>query len=233
MKIVIVPEDSRVTVDGESRFVDLASIDQKIHVVKWDNGPGAGIIEWKVFVPDADDGSRLTRQTAIDDFAPYQMYKDAWDVALLPPAPTTIVGAIAQKDEEIFQYRKSLAAQGYLHIDGQSYDVDAGSAGVLASILVTVVLGLPLPGSQGDTMIFWDINGVGRSLDAASLTKLLQGLRNVLQLKFERYYEHKAAIHAIGADTATTIAARIDEIAAYDHTTGYPDQTWQGVGVTP
>ena len=233
MNIVIVPEDNRVSVDGEPRPVDLAPIDQRIHVVKWDDGPGAGTIEWKVFVPDADNGGRLTRQTAIDDFAPYQQYKNAWDVALLPPAPTTIVSAIARKDEEIFQYRKSLAVQGYLHTDGRTYDVDAGSASVLANVLVNVALGLPLPGSQGATMIFWDINGVGRSLDAASLTKLLQGLRNVLQLKFERYYEHKAAIRAIGADTSKTIAVRIAEIAAYDDTTGYPDQTWQGVGVTP
>ena len=245
MRAILAPNDlpdgpGRVVVDGDARPVDLSSLAAGIHVVKWDGT--AGVVEYRTRI-EIDTGEvdeagdpilRLVRQVVIDDFAPYQRFVDAWAVANDPPVPTTLAEAVRQKDASMFVYRKSRQAAGYLHIDGNTYDVDSGSAGVVARLLVNVVLGLGLPGRNGpDAIAFWDFGGVARVLDVASLKKLLEGLRQVAQLKFERFDEHKQAVRAIAADTSKTIPVRIAAIAAYDHETGYPVQTAAGVGVTP
>lgn len=237
-RIILAPGDNpdgpgRVSVDGDARSVDLSALPAGTHVVKW-NGVD-GVIEWNVPVVEIDDDgiARLVRHTSFTDFAPYQQYLDAWGTANDTPAPTTLAEAERQKADAMLVYRKSLQADGYRHLDGFTYEVHAGAAAVVAEILVNVTLGLPLPGSHGAQMIFWDPANVGHLHDVTSLTKLLQGLRNILQLKFERHAKHQAAVRAIRLDTSKSIAVRIADIAAYDHTTGYPDQTAAGAGVAP
>lgn len=82
MRVVIIQEDNRVSVEGFSETVDLSTLDEGIHVVQWYGTVGE--IEYK------HDYVANTKapNVRITDFTPYQKYVDAWMVEaqkLLPP----------------------------------------------------------------------------------------------------------------------------------------------------
>jgi len=79
MRVVIVAEDSRVSVEGCSETVDLTTLDENIHVVQW-YGTG-GEVEYK------HDYIANTKapNVRITDFTPYQKYVDAWMVEAQKP----------------------------------------------------------------------------------------------------------------------------------------------------
>lgn len=78
-------KDNQVTVDGDTRIVDLSALgfDPDVKHLGWDGTNGV-----LTFHPD----KRSVRaaelgETAFTDFAPYQPILDAWAVAPAPPAP--------------------------------------------------------------------------------------------------------------------------------------------------
>ena len=84
MKVLLVPSENRVDIDGESRTVDLSDLDPEIHVVRLPMNAEVGEIE---YVPRKRDGKGTE---AFDfsrgpDSSPYQSYIDAWATA--PPVP--------------------------------------------------------------------------------------------------------------------------------------------------
>jgi hypothetical protein len=74
MRVVIINEDSRVSVEGQSEFVDLSTLDEDIHVVQWYGTVGE--IEFKT---DYVENSKKMNER-ITDFSPYQKFVDAWTV---------------------------------------------------------------------------------------------------------------------------------------------------------
>jgi hypothetical protein len=79
MRVVIIAEDGRVSVEGQSEFVDLSTLDENINVIQWygDNGE----VEYK---HDYVNNSREPN-LSITDFAPYQKFVDAWMVEAQKP----------------------------------------------------------------------------------------------------------------------------------------------------
>lgn len=84
MRVVIVAEDSRVSVEGASEMVDLSTLDEDIHVVQWYGTVGE--VEYK---HDFVENTRKPN-TRITDFAPYQKYVDAWMVEAQKPLPLPV-----------------------------------------------------------------------------------------------------------------------------------------------
>ncbi len=79
-KITIVKSDSKVTVDGVSRKVDLSTLDPNIHAIEWDIQAKRGNIEY-VSPP------RTKQLKSSNDFSPYKPYVVMWDAAT--PVPDT------------------------------------------------------------------------------------------------------------------------------------------------
>jgi hypothetical protein len=75
MRVVIIAEDSRVSVEGQSETVDLSTLDQDIGVVQWYGSVGE--VEYK-YDPIADTKKMNDR---ITDFTPYQKFVGAWTAA--------------------------------------------------------------------------------------------------------------------------------------------------------
>jgi hypothetical protein len=83
MRVVIIADDGRVSVEGQSEFVDLSTLDEDINVIQWYGANGE--VEYK------HDYVKNSREPnlSITDFAPYQKFVDAWMVEaqkLLPVA---------------------------------------------------------------------------------------------------------------------------------------------------
>ena len=75
MRVIIIAEDNRVNVEGQSETVELSSLDDEISVIQWYGTVGE--VEYKT------DYVNNTRQPneRITDFAPYQKFVDMWEVA--------------------------------------------------------------------------------------------------------------------------------------------------------
>lgn len=74
MRVIIIPEDGFVSIDGEgTNGLDLAFMDQSIHAVQWDETDGE--VEYK------DAKGRATHNEYIADLTPYQPALDAWQAA--------------------------------------------------------------------------------------------------------------------------------------------------------
>ena len=80
MRVIIIAEDSRVSVEGQSETVDLSTLDEEIHVVQWYGTVG----EAEYFNAP---GAKFKANTPITDFTPYQKYVDAWTVEAQKPLP--------------------------------------------------------------------------------------------------------------------------------------------------
>jgi hypothetical protein len=87
MRVVIVAEDSRVSVEGQSEKVDLSTLDEDIHVIQWYGTVGE--VEYK----NDYVANTKKRNDRITDFAPYQKYVDAWMVEAQKPLPVPAVAA--------------------------------------------------------------------------------------------------------------------------------------------
>jgi hypothetical protein len=92
MRVVIIAEDNRVSVEGFSETVDLSTLDEDIHVVQWYGTVGEVEFKHDYIANTKAPNVRIT------DFAPYQKYVDAWMVEaqkLLPPpvAVATVANA--------------------------------------------------------------------------------------------------------------------------------------------
>ena len=72
MRVIIVPDDGVVLIDGKGRVVDCSSVDRTIHAVQWYDDHGE--IEYKTF-----DGVRAPN-LAITDLSLFQIVIDAWRV---------------------------------------------------------------------------------------------------------------------------------------------------------
>jgi hypothetical protein len=84
MRVVIIPEDNRVSVEGQSEKVDLSTLDEDIHVVQWYGTVGE--VEYKHDYVANTKANNIR----IDDFAPYQKYVDAWMVEAQKPLPLAV-----------------------------------------------------------------------------------------------------------------------------------------------
>jgi hypothetical protein len=74
MRVVIVPEDKFVSVDGEGyRDIDLSFLGASVHAIQWYGTDGE--IEYK------DARGRATENRPIDSLEPYQPALDAWQAA--------------------------------------------------------------------------------------------------------------------------------------------------------
>jgi hypothetical protein len=89
MRVVIVPEDNRVSVEGFSETVDISTLDEDIHVVQWYGTVGE--VEYK------HDYVQNTKapNVRITDFTPYQKYVDAWMVEARKPLPVATKPVVA------------------------------------------------------------------------------------------------------------------------------------------
>jgi hypothetical protein len=73
MRVTIIVEEDRVNVEGHSETVDCSSLGD-VHVIQWYGTSG----EVEFFNAP---GATIKGNEAITDFAPYQKYLDAWEVA--------------------------------------------------------------------------------------------------------------------------------------------------------
>lgn len=69
MHVVMIVEDNKVIVEGQSETIDLSSLDG-MHAVQW-NGT-TGEVEYSM-----SGGSKLP-PSRFDDFEPFQPFVDAW-----------------------------------------------------------------------------------------------------------------------------------------------------------
>lgn len=72
MRVTIVADDSKVSVEGQPEKVDLSTLDEDIHVIQWYGTVGE--IEFKT---DYVNNARKPNER-IDDFTPYQKFVDLW-----------------------------------------------------------------------------------------------------------------------------------------------------------
>jgi hypothetical protein len=77
MRVTLIVEDNRVSVEGQSETVDCSSL-ADIHVVQWYGTSGE--IEFLRTEP-------LKMNEQITDFAPYQKFVDAWTVEAKEESP--------------------------------------------------------------------------------------------------------------------------------------------------
>lgn len=119
MKIVLLPKENKVGVDGDFRPVDLRQISSSIRVIRWDDQLQAGTIEWEpgtkqtiqvrnLAAEDAEIKRRVKANMSLKDmqmiymnldvergeqgladFTPYQPFIDAW-MGAMPPTPAVI-----------------------------------------------------------------------------------------------------------------------------------------------
>ena len=84
MRVIIIAEDSRVSVEGQSEIVDLSTLDEEIHVVQWYGTVGE--VEYK------NDYVANTKKMndRITDLTPYQKFVDAWTVEAQKPLPVVV-----------------------------------------------------------------------------------------------------------------------------------------------
>jgi hypothetical protein len=84
MRVVIVAEDNRVSVEGQSEIVDVSTLDEDIHVVQWYGTVGE--VEYK------HDYIANTKapNVRITDFTPYQKHVDAWMIEAQKPLPVVV-----------------------------------------------------------------------------------------------------------------------------------------------
>jgi hypothetical protein len=86
MRVIIIAEENRVSIEGQSETVDLSTLDEDIYVVQWYGTFG----EIEYFNAP---GAKVKANKPIDDFSPFQKFVDAWTVeakklvtAILPGA---------------------------------------------------------------------------------------------------------------------------------------------------
>jgi hypothetical protein len=84
MRVVIVQEDSRVSVEGQSERVDLSTLDANTHVVQWYGDFGEVEFKYDLVKNTKPPNVRIT------DFTPYQKYVDAWMVEAQKPLATPV-----------------------------------------------------------------------------------------------------------------------------------------------
>ena len=81
MRVVIINEESRVSVEGQSEIVDMTAIDENIHVVQWYGTVGE--VEYKV---DYIANTKKPNER-ITDFAPFQKFVDLWMIEAKKESP--------------------------------------------------------------------------------------------------------------------------------------------------
>lgn len=84
MRIAIIAEDSRVSIEGQSERVDLSTLDEEVHAVQWYGTVGE--VEYK---HDYIANTKKNNER-IDDFTPYQKFVDAWMVEAKKPLPVPV-----------------------------------------------------------------------------------------------------------------------------------------------
>src|ERR1700722_14604058 len=84
MRVVIVAEDNRVSVEGFSETVDLSTLDEDIHVVQWYGAVGEVEYKHDYVANTKKNNDRIT------DFTPYQKYVDAWMIEAQKPLPAKV-----------------------------------------------------------------------------------------------------------------------------------------------
>jgi hypothetical protein len=87
MRVTIIAEENRVSVEGQSETVDLSTLDEEIHVIQWYGTVGE--IEYKT---DYIANTRKPNER-IADFAPFQKFVDLWmiEAQKLLPVPEVVV----------------------------------------------------------------------------------------------------------------------------------------------
>lgn len=73
MRVIIIPEDSYVSVDGEGyNDIDLSFMSTDIHALQWYGAEGELEIQ--------NDRNQITENRKIDSLTPYQQAIDAWQL---------------------------------------------------------------------------------------------------------------------------------------------------------
>jgi hypothetical protein len=81
MRVTIVADDNKVSVEGQPETVDLSTLDEDIHVVQW-----YGTVGEVEFKHDYIANTKKMNER-IEDFAPYQKFVDLWMVEAQKPLP--------------------------------------------------------------------------------------------------------------------------------------------------
>ena len=98
MKLIIIPADVAVGVDGEFRQVDMTGIDPTIHAVHFDDGTGEGEVEFK---------ERGRSPERIEDRSQFDLFVDRWvaaapvPVAPLPPPDMSDPNNISKQERTL------------------------------------------------------------------------------------------------------------------------------------
>lgn len=79
MRVTIIKNENRVSVDGESHSVNLADLPATVHVVQWDGVRGE-VEHNRVFCEHCGTHGKKPNDD-ITSLAPYQKYVDAWRVS--------------------------------------------------------------------------------------------------------------------------------------------------------
>jgi hypothetical protein len=127
MRLVIIPSDSIVIIDGKLFKIDCSSIDSSIHAVQWYTDHGT--IEYSI----AADGT-LKPNLSITDITQFQTVIDLWNAANALP-PVVVIPPIS--DRQFFQ---QLAVQGII----TQAEALASNAAVIPPELLALVNNMPV-----------------------------------------------------------------------------------------
>lgn len=79
MRVTIIKDGNRVSVDGEPYAVDCSGLPADFHALQWDGSRGE--VEYRLTVCDHCNARSKKPNEFITDLAPYQTYVDAWHAA--------------------------------------------------------------------------------------------------------------------------------------------------------
>lgn len=101
MRIIIVPSDGFVSVNGEGHTkIDLSFMDSNIHALQWYGTNGE--------IERCDERNRIIINEEITDFSSFQPALDAWKMAVVKEAEK-IAAIEAVALEEYAQYQKEIS----------------------------------------------------------------------------------------------------------------------------
>lgn len=208
---VILP-DRAFGVDGVFREIDVSALDRRIHALHWDGTKG----EVELVSP--------RENRPITSFPELASLVAAWTDAGKPkpaPAPATIAEARRRKLAALEAHRHAITDRGFLWTDGHRYDRHREDMVMIRSIVAAIAAGIGVPGG-GTTFSYWDFDGVARRFTAQQFLAFARAITDDAQARFEAWETHRQEINAIAKDTAKTVAQRIQDIASYDFTGGWP-----------
>lgn len=200
MKIVIVPEDQCVIVDGDALSGLALPAAPNIHAIQWHGT--YGIIEKK-----AGPAERFTDEAVVQPFLDvWQAARDAIDHPPPPPAPT-LAEAKAAKTATVKRKRDLMETQGFMHL-GKPFDSDERSVlRITQAALTAQVIGASFT-------IDWTAadNSVVTLNQAAML-----GMPAALAMRANALHQHAAVLKAQIVAAADAVA-----LAAIDIDAGWP-----------